>query len=339
MKVISVVNQKGGCGKTITAVNLSAALSKGRHKVLLIDLDPQAHATFSLKKENSFTLTDMLEKVCKKETIAGEITTPISDNFHFIPSSIGLTSLEHKLSSHDNKLDILSIFLKDLKDKFDYCIIDCPPSLGILTLNALVASRYSIIPLSICDFSLKGTEILKNIFSMLKEFKGITPLPFYLLNQFDQRSNFARQFIDRAKNKLGNLLLNTVIRTNIHLREAAGAGKDIFAYNPNCRGAKDFINLGEEVKKVTDKTVWMQLLLKGEKFSHVYVVGDFNQWQREEKYKLKKVARDIWSINLPLEKGKYIYKFVAGDTWFADPHNKLAEDDAFGGKNSVLYVE
>ncbi|MBU1810693.1 MAG: AAA family ATPase [Candidatus Omnitrophica bacterium] len=347
MKVISVVNQKGGCGKTITAVNLSAGLAKKGNKVLLIDLDPQAHASFSLRntlgstseEKNNFTITDLLEKSCQDQKLPeGTICTPVSDNFYLIPSAIGLTSIEHKLAQREDKLQVLSSLLKKLHLDFDYCILDCPPNLGIITLNALWASKYSLIPLNTCDFSLKGVEMLKNILVMLKEFKTDVPTPFYLLSQVDKRSKFVKDFTERVKNQLGTLLLDITIRTNIHLKEAAGGGKDIFEYKSDSRGAQDFTALADKIQKLTTQNLWAPLFLKGKDLSEVYVAGNFNNWQKEERYKLRKMG-EIWSINLSLEKGKYCYKFLTGDTWLTDPHNKLAENDSFGGKNSLLLVD
>jgi len=341
MRIISVVNQKGGCGKTVTAVNLSAALSKKGFKVLLIDLDPQAHATFALRKENTITITDILEKVYREEALPQDnLYVSIADNFYFIPSRIGLASLEYKFSQCEDRFSILSSFLKTVSANFDYCLLDCPPNLGVLTLNALEASAYSIIPLNMCDFSLRGVEILKDIIIMLKEFKGKAPVSFYLLNQLDKRYRFSLEFTQKVKQQLGSLVLESNIRTNIHLKEAASCGKTIFEYMPESRGAEDFLALAVELERITSQKTWKPLFLKGEQFNEVYVIGDFNNWKKEEQYKLKKVGNDIWTINIPLsEKGKYRYKFLAGDAWISDPHNKLEEDDHFGGKNSLLVIE
>jgi chromosome partitioning protein len=339
MKIIAVANQKGGCGKTITAVNLAAALSKKGNRVLLIDLDPQAHATYSLRKERDYTITDILESATNNSLLAPDkICLPVSDNFYFIPSSIGLAALEQKLTNREDRFQILNTFLDAAANYFDYCLLDCPPNLGILTLNALSASHYCLIPINMCDFSLRGIEILKNIMLMLKDFSGKTPTPFYLLTQVDKRSAYSRTFIYKVKDQLGGLLLKAAIRSNIHLREAAATGKHIFEFMPDSRGALDFLALAENIQQITSRGQWTSLFLKGSNFTDVYAVGDFNNWQKSEQFKLNKIG-DVWSINLPLEKGQYRYKFVAGNNWFADPHNTCAEDDSFGGKNSLLHIE
>lgn len=340
MKVLSIVNQKGGCGKTIISVNLAAALSRKQKKTLLIDLDPQAHASFSLQKRSPITITDVLEGFSPEKNYSPQdFTVTVAENFYLLSSTIGLASLDHKMGLRKDRLHVLSGFLKAIAMYFDYVILDCPPNLGLLTLNALEASNYSVIPINICEFSLKGVEILKDIFVMLKEFEGRTPTPFYILTQVDTRSKFARDFLERAEKQFSNMLLKTKIRLNIHLRAAAFDGKNIFEYKPDSRGAEDFTLLADEINNLTGQTTWASLFLRGKNLEEVYVIGDFTNWQKQDKYKLNRTSEDLWSINLPLEKGNYRYKFLSGESWLPDPYNKIKERDPFGGINSVLVVE
>lgn len=129
-----------------------------------------------------------------------------------------------------------------------------------------------------------------------------------------------------------------MIRTNIHLREATAMGKSIYEYRSDARGAYDYAQMAEELEAIVKKPSVVQLLLKGAGQNEVYVVGEFNDWQKHKDYQLKKVDTATWSIALPLSKGTYRYKFIVDDQWINDPTNSFEESDAFGGKNSILFV-
>lgn len=340
MVTISISNQKGGCGKTITAVNLAWALSNSA-KVLLIDLDPQAHATSCLNISNQLTITDLLENFLNKENVNyRNYLVQRSNSLYVIPASLGLTTIEQKIFECNNKLTVLKELLNNFSSLIDYTIIDCPPNLGLLTMNALSASNYTIVPLGMCNFSLNGVDNLNKILKMLKDYTGNSPNPLYLITQFDKRSNFSYLFYERVKNKLSSNLLNTLIRTNITLREAASLGKSVYEYNPQSRGAQDYKELAEEIRKIMGRTTkYWDFSLPDNNFHSVYLVGDFNNWQIEEKYKLTKSKENKWIIHVPLEKGRYRYKFVVDNNWLPDPKNNQYEEDPFGGKNSVILIE
>jgi len=339
MVIVSLINQKGGCGKTTTAVNLSYALAKNNSSVLLIDLDPQAHATFSLGIKPKLTTADLLDNIISSKPFdLRESLITRANNLYVLPSSIGLSALEHSLGPREDKLDILSNFLSKYDLSFDYCIIDCPPNLGILTLNALVSSNYIIAPIGICELSLKGIENLNNILDMLSEHRGKRINTLYLITQLDGRYKFSKDFYNKVKNIFGNKLLSTTIRTNIHLREAAANGMSIFEYKKYSRGSHDYKQLADEIQNISGKPSAAKFILKGQEFNDVYLVGEFNNWNPDENYRLKKISADTWEINLNLEKGKYRYKFIVDGKWVNDPSNKFMEDDAFGGKNSIRII-
>ena len=230
------------------------------------------------------------------------------------------------------------ILLLNIDSHFDYCIIDCPPNLGILTLNALVASSYAIVPVGICELSLKGVENLQNIFSILYEHRKNTPFVLYLMTQLDRRFKYTQSFLEKAQGQFKDKLLLTMIRTNIHLREATALGKSIFEYRRDSRGAEDYAQLAGEIEAIMKKASLIELNFKGRSLNEVYVVGEFNDWQKHKDYQLKKVDNETWSITVALKKGTYRYKFVVDDSWINDPGNSLQENDAFGGKNSILFV-
>ena len=340
MKVVSIVNQKGGCGKTTTAVNLAYALANKGHKILIVDLDPQAHATFSLDISPDFTTTDLLESIINRESL--NIDTYLierADNLFVLGSSIGLSVIEQTLSNREDKIDVLTKLLEKCKSKFDYCIIDCPPNLGVLTLNALVASTYAIIPVGICELSLKGVENLNNILTMLTNYRKSSLTLFYLVTQLDKRFNFTQRFLKKMNDTFKDKMFSVKIRTNIHLREAAACGMSIFEYKKDARGAQDYQELADEFEKATKNAKIVKCCYKGKDVKNVYLIGEFNDWEKNEKFKLKKVNNDTWVIDLFLAKGKYRYKFIADNKWIRDPSNVLVEDDSFGGKNSILFVK
>jgi len=339
MIILSLANQKGGCGKTTTAVNLAYALAnKGRH-VLMVDLDPQAHATFSLGIQPKYTSSDFFDNIINNRPFDyNSYLTNRANNLYVLPSSIGLSAVEQSLIEHENKLDVLSNALGKYEAAFEYCIIDCPPNLGVLTLNALVASSYVIVPIGVCELSLKGVENLNNIIKILYEHKKVTPQIYYLLTQLDRRFKFSQSFYKKIQEYFGNTLLTTVIRTNIHLREAAASGLSIFEYKKDSRGSQDYRQLAQEIEKISHPPRLVKFILKGKEFKEVYLVGEFNDWAPCDTYKLKKIDDDTWAIDLPLKKGKYSYKFIADGRWINDPSNNLQEDDAFGGKNSVVMI-
>ncbi|RKY40617.1 MAG: ParA family protein [Candidatus Omnitrophota bacterium] len=339
MNVITVVNQKGGCGKTTTSANLSFALSK-KYKTLLIDLDPQAHSTFYLgiKNNDDKGIVKLFEASLAGNCRIEEFAQRRNDNLFILSSRLSLSVWEHKINQFPDRLFFLYKILSQNSFSYDYVIIDCPPNLGLLSLNAIVASSHLLIPLLVCPFSLKALKSLLQVLNLVEEKMGKKITPYYLITQLDKRAKFSLYFVEKMKKELKGNILNTVIRTNISLREASFKGLSIFEYKPLSRGAKDYKTLSEEIINLTQDKGWAYFFFKGKDINNVYIVGDFNRWQKDEEYKMKKADEESWFLNFPLKKGKYHYKFLAANRWIADPLNPFQEDDPYGGKNSVLVI-
>ena len=341
MKIMAVANQKGGCGKTTTAVNIASALARMGKKTLFIDTDPQTHATsaWGIESQKNIGTTNIFSAYLEeKELDLKKIIIKRSDFLDIIPSNVSLVTIEqHK---NENKLDILFKFLKYHNFSYDYVIIDCAPNLGILTINALMASDYILSPIEMSTFSLHGLDYMREIINMVGNFKGHYPLSFFLITQFDKRSNFAKEFLKNAKEKLGIYLLNTVIRNNVYLREAAAKGKSIFEHNPKSNGAIDYEKAVNELLNNIKNISWAEFTVETKNVNEIYVVGDFTGWKKKNDFKLAKLSDDFWFLRLPLKKGQYRYKFVTeNNKWFNDIKNPHYEKDNFGGYNSILYIE
>ena len=250
MRVIASANQKGGCGKTTTAINLSSSLSLKGKRVLLIDFDPQAHATMGLNITPSDFEKSIYDVITPKENESlgiEDILVPIKDNFDLAPSSLILSVVEQELSGMEGREDRLFQAIQALKEPYDYVVIDCPPSIGHLCFNALRACEEVIIPIDMSLFSLRGVAKLLEIIIMLKDKIGHDVRSRPLITMYDRRTRYSRIVLDKVKAEFGNNVFETVIRYNIRLRETADYGLPVGDYDKNAIGHKDYENLAEEV--------------------------------------------------------------------------------------------
>ncbi len=234
---ISIANFKGGVGKTTSSINVGACLAIKGKKTLLIDLDPQYNLTQSLG------INDPQESVY--DALLGKSNLPIlsiKDNLDLVPSSLELSKAEFEMASVFKREFVLSTLLEEVKDKYDFIIIDCPPALGVLTINSFVASEYIIIPVEAEYLSLKGYSILSEAISKI----GLE-IDKVFITKYDSRKVLNRDVLESIKNSLGNKVFNTLIRDNISLAEAPTSGLDIFSYEPNCNGAVDYESLTNEI--------------------------------------------------------------------------------------------
>ena len=250
MRIIASANQKGGCGKTTTAINLSSSLSLKGQKVLLIDFDPQAHATMGLNvkpAELEKSIYDVVTPTKNEPLGIADILWSVRENFDLAPSNIILSAFEQELSGLEGREDRLLHAIQPLEGKYDYIIIDCPPSIGHLSFNALRASEEVIIPIDMSLFSLRGVSKLMEIIILLKDKVGHDIRPRALITMFDRRTRYSRIVLEKVKAEFQNNVFETVIRYNIRLRETADFGLPVGDYDKHSIGHEDYENLADEI--------------------------------------------------------------------------------------------
>jgi len=252
MRIIASANQKGGCGKTTTAINLSASLAMKNQKVLLIDFDPQAHATMGLNVKPSELEKTMYDVMKPGENISigiEHIVIPIRDNFDLAPSNVTLSAVEQELSGVDGRESRLLHAIEPIRKGYDYIIVDCPPSIGHLCFNALRACEEVIIPIDLSLFSLRGVSKLMEIVIMLKEKLGHDIKSRALITMYDYRTRYSRHVLEKVKEEFGENVFEAVIRYNIRLRETVDYGVPIGEYDKHAIGHKDYGDLADEVMR------------------------------------------------------------------------------------------
>lgn len=248
-KIIAVVNQKGGVGKTTTAVNISTILAKKGKKVLLIDADPQGNATSGLGVDKNVekSVYDVIINDAEMEEVL--IQSPIK-NLFVCPSNINLAGAEVELVSMLAREQILKNKLENIKDKFNYIIIDCPPSLGLLTINAFVASTSILIPIQCEYYALEGVGQLINTIELVKkQLNKNLYVEGVVLTMHDARTNLSTQVIKEVKNYFKDNVYKTIIPRNVKLSEAPSFGMPITVYAPKSKGAKCYEKLANEILK------------------------------------------------------------------------------------------
>ncbi|MBQ3414172.1 MAG: ParA family protein [Clostridia bacterium] len=252
-KIISVANQKGGVGKTTTTVNLCTILAKKGKKVLLIDADPQGNATSGLgiEKEVELSIYDVLVG----ETSMEEATVSTSiKNLDVCPSNISLAGAEVELVSMMSREQRLKEKLDIAKNRYDYILIDCPPSLGLITLNAFTASNSVLIPVQCEYFALEGLGQLLNTVNLVKKhLNKEIEIEGALLTMYDIRTNLSNQVVKEVKKYFGDKVYKTVIPRNVRLSEAPSFGLPITIYDPRSKGAKSYIKFAKEFVKINEE--------------------------------------------------------------------------------------
>jgi len=247
MKTIAFTNQKGGVGKTTSTVNVGAGLCRQGNKVLMVDLDPQANLTYSLRKSSN-RLDNSIYDVLKG-SIDPEDAIISHNGFDIMPSSIDLSGAEMEFANEPARETILKNSLNGFYDEYDYILIDCPPNLGLLTLNAFTAVNEIFIVLQSEYLALHGLSKLMDVIQVVKE--RLNPeieITGIICTLFDGRKNLNNEVVDHIKDYFGSKVFNTLIRDNVALAEAPSHHKTIFEYAPNSHGAKDYDALAKEIK-------------------------------------------------------------------------------------------
>lgn len=358
MRIISITNQKGGCGKTTTAVNLAAALASNKKKVLLIDLDPQAHATLGLNVKSESSIYDVLSKLTNRKAKLEGIIQNVGENFDIAPSSIVLSTLEQELAGEIGRESRLREILDSFSASYDYVLIDCPPNLGILTINAIRAANEILVPVEASRFSIEGLSQLIEIVNLVRDRLGHDVQHKILVTNFDSRLRHSFKILDRIKSTFKGKLFSTIIHVNVKLKEAQSEGTHILCFDKYCRGAKDYFSLSREIMMQDEPTVSqfleekMEEILKEEipkltevifsvmapQAKEVYITGDFNDWKLDPDSRME-LDNGAWSKRLSLTKGKYRYRFVIDGKWTEDPSNPVQEVNPYGEVDSAIEVK
>jgi chromosome partitioning protein len=358
MRTLAVLNQKGGCGKTTVAIHMAGALARLGRRVLLVDMDPQAHASLGLGvvgEEERLTSYELLSDPAVTVTDAMREVRP---GLCLVPGSTVLSGAEQELAGVIGREDRLAEKLAFLpQGAFDFVVMDCPPSVGLLTFNALVAAEEVVIPVDASYFSMHGLGKLRETIGVIEaELKH--PLRIHVVcNNVDTRTSFSNAMLGEVQKLHGGALLQSFVSNSVRLKEAASRGVTIFELDASSKPAIQFAAMADEIIQrmprieTRDVRGWMKQLhgpdrvsegvhftLEAPGASEVYVTGEFPGWPREGKPLARDAADGMWKAVLDVPPGEYAYHFVVDGLWIRDPSNRDYTRDEFGQENSLLVV-
>jgi chromosome partitioning protein len=357
MRTISVINQKGGCGKTTVSINLAAALGELEKKVLLVDMDPQAHASIGLDVSWDQVERTTYDLLRNPRVMVSETVHPVTTHLDLIPSTPILSAVEQELAGKDARETRLASKLSRVEENYDYVIIDSPPNIGLLTFNALMAAGEVVIPVEPSYFSITGLKKLRETVDLLESETKHRLAVKILVNNIEKRTNISRDMVFELERLYGDELLDVTISHSVKYKEAAYRAVPIFGIPRSDRLRWEFLSLARELEEkvsiidTADIGEWMEklhgpkIVKEGVLFTldapgagKVNLTGEFTRWSREG-IPLEKDASDgLWKVLVDLEPGEYEYRYIIDGVWIKDPKNVDSVLNEFGQENSLLIV-
>lgn len=374
MRSIAVVNQKGGCGKTITAINISAFLARKQRNVLLIDMDPQGHATLGLQTDPApagATISEVLLRESSAEDPGlTDVRRTVFPGLDLVPADIVLSGVPESLSAVPGREYRLAKALAEVRGRYHYVIVDCPPSVGLLTFNALMACSEAIIPLDPSFFSLHGVGKLFETLDVLLRRAGHDMEARALITLYTGRTDFVREVVADIRKHLKGRVFDTLVRYSVKLAEAASHGLPIVEYCRRCAGFEDYRMVTEEIIRQEKLRPVMTgdigdskesagsdtgqadfpvpsapvpteggilFTLEAPEAKHVQIAGDFNSWKPAGNE--MEFSNGVWRTIISLEPGRYRYRYIVDGDWKADPMNPEVERSPYGDYDSVIDLE
>jgi len=356
LRTIAIVNQKGGCGKTTTAISLATYLADSERRVLLIDCDPQSHASIGLGVDTDAIERGTYDIFMDPGAQLRDVVYHVSERLDVVPSNVVLSAVEQQLSGQPDRENRLRWKVEACEGEYDYVFVDCPPSVGLLTFNAIVACREALVVMEPSFFSLHGALKVMETIGLVREQLSMAKRVRVLITMVDRRTRFAKEFLEEARVRFGRELYDTVIRSTIRFREAANWGVAISHFSKSCGGSRDYKTLAREVmaeEEALDAPVsgvaiesaktslepgmdeWI-LTQPGPHFveggvlfslvapeaNRVELVGSFNEWNRARAVPMNRQSNGVWHTTLELEPGRHLYKFIIDGAWRPDPANE-----------------